>query len=218
MPTDYKRAKAKPRPEPEPSELELTWEIARLFPPQGMWTEEEFFALPDNRHIEFSDGRLEFLPMPTIYHQLIMQFLYEELNAFVQARRLGIVVITGYKVRVRRRKYCEPDVLFISAEHMSGIGKQFCKKVDLVMEVVSEENRPHDIKKKRGEYERAGIPEYWIVDPQEEMITVLVLKPRKKTYMVHGVFGKGDRATSKLLPGFSVDVTTALTQKPELPK
>jgi Uma2 family endonuclease len=218
MPTDYKRAKAKPRPEPEPSELELTWEIARLFPPQGMWTEEEFFALPDNRHIEFSDGRLEFLPMPTIYHQLIMQFLYEELNAFVQARRLGIVVITGYKVRVRRRKYREPDVLFISAEHMSGIGKQFCKIVDLVMEVVSEENRPHDIKKKRGEYERAGIPEYWIVDPEEGTITVLVLEPGTKTYKEHGVFAKGDRATSKVLPGFSVDVTTAVTQKPEMPK
>ena len=217
MATDFQRAKAKPRPEPEPSELELTWEIARLFPPQGMWTEEEFFGLPDNHHIEFSDGRLEFLPMPTIYHQLIMQFLFWELDRFVKARKLGIVVITGYKVRVRRRKYREPDVLFISAEHMSGIGKQYCKKVDLVMEVVSEENRPHDIIKKRGEYARAGIPEYWIVDPEEGTITVLVLKPGQKTYAEHGVFAKGDRATSKLLPGFSVDVTTALTQKPEIP-
>jgi Uma2 family endonuclease len=217
MATDSKRAKAKPRPEPEPSEVELTWEIARLFPPQGMWTEEEFFGLPDNHFIEFSDGRLEFLPLPTIYHQLIMMFLYKALDQFVQTRRLGIVVITGYKVRVRRRKYREPDILFISAEHMSGIGKQFCKKVDLVMEVVSEEYRPHDLVKKRGEYERAGIPEYWIVDPEEGTITVLVLDPRTKTYKEHGVFAKGDRATSKLLPGFSVDVTTALTQKPEIP-
>jgi Uma2 family endonuclease len=218
MATGSKRARAKPRPEPEPSELELTWEIARLFPAQGMWTEEEFFALPDNHRIEFADGRLDFLPTPTIYHQLIMLFLYQELDAFVKAKRSGIVVISGYKVRVRRRKYREPDVLFISAEHMSGIGKQYCKRIDLVVEVVSEENRPHDIKKKRGEYERAGIPEYWIVDPEEETITVLVLEPRTKTYKEHGVFAKGDRATSKLLPGFSVDVTTALTQKPELPK
>jgi Uma2 family endonuclease len=218
MATDYKRAKAQPRPEPEPEpfEAEPTWEIARLFPPQGMWSEEEFFALSDNHGIEFADGRLDFLPMPTIYHQLIMQFLYEELKAFVKARRLGIVVISGYKARVQRRKYREPDILFISAEHMSGIGKQYCKKADLVMEVVSEENRPHDIKKKRGEYARAGIPEYWIVDPEEETITVLVLKPRKKTYAEHGVFAKGDRATSQLLPGFGVDVTTAVTQKPEI--
>jgi Uma2 family endonuclease len=101
---------------------------------------------------------------------------------------------------------------------MSGIGKQYCKKVDLIIEIVSEENRLHDIKKKRGEYERAGIPEYWIVDPEKGTITVLVLRPRKKTYVEHGVFAKGERATSKLLPGFRVDVTTALTQKPELRK
>ncbi len=218
MATGYKKARTKPRPEPEPFEAEPTWEIARLFPPQGMWSEEEFFALPNNHRIEFSNGRLEFLPTPTIYHQLILQFLYEELKAFVKARKLGIVVLTGYKVRVQRRMYREPDILFISAKHMSGTGKQYCKKADLVIEIVSEENRPHDITKKRGEYERGGIPECWIVDPEKETITVLVLKPRKKTYAEHGVFAKGDRATSKLLPGFSVDVTTAVTQKPELPE
>ena len=48
--------------------------------------------------------------------------------------------------------------------------------------------------------------------------TVLVLKPRRKTYVEHGRFTKGMRATSKLLPGFSVNVTTALGQKPEIPK
>src|SRR5262249_52215222 len=59
MATDYKRARAKPRLEPESFEAEPTWEIARLFPPQGMWSEEEFFALPDNHWIEFADGRLD---------------------------------------------------------------------------------------------------------------------------------------------------------------
>jgi len=192
------------------------WQKSQIFPVRYHGTEEEFFALPTNHRIEFADGRLEFLPMPTIYHQLILKFLCYELDAFVTARKLGIVVTSGYKVRVRRGKYREPDILFIKAEHMSGIGKQYCKKVDLVMEVVSEENRPHDIAKKRAEYERAGIPEYWIVDPEEETITVLTLQSRQKTYVEHGVFAKGTRATSKLLPGFSVDVTTALTQKPEI--
>ena len=86
------------------------------------------------------------------------------------------MVITGYKVRLRARKYREPDILFIKAAHRSGIKKQYCEKADLVIEVVSEKNRPHDIKKKRIEYAEAGIPEYWIIDPEEETITVLVLK------------------------------------------
>jgi hypothetical protein len=44
---------------------EPTWEIAHLFPIQGDWTEAEYLALDTNHLIEFSDGHLEFLPMPT---------------------------------------------------------------------------------------------------------------------------------------------------------
>ncbi len=83
------------------------------------------------------------------------------------------------------------------------------------MEIVSESNRPHDLVTKRDEYARAGIPEYWIVDPEQETITIFVLKPRRKTYVEHGAFRKGQRAPSKLLPGFTVDVTAAITQKPD---
>jgi Uma2 family endonuclease len=214
MATGLKSTRRKPAR--NASEPELTWEIARLFPAQGQWTEEEYFALRTNRLIEYSDGRLEFLPMPTIFHQLIMKFICWQLDSFVTARKLGLVVPSGYKVRLRSGKDREPDILFIKAEHMSGIGKQYCDKADLVVEVVSEENRVLDIEIKRVEYAQAGIPEYWIVDPEEETITVLVLKPRRKTYIVHGRFGKGTQATSKALHGFSVDVTTAVTQKPEI--
>jgi len=83
-----------------------------------------------------------------------------------------------------------------------------------VIEVVSDKKRAHDLRKKRLEYARAGIPEYWIVDPQKESITVLVKKTKERTYTEHGRFPKGTRAVSKLLPGFSVEVTEALSQRP----
>jgi Uma2 family endonuclease len=212
MATDLKKSKRRAfRPTSEP---ELTWEIARLFPAQGEWSEEEYFALDNNHRVEYSDGFLEFLPMPTIFHQLILQFLYESLKSFVTAGELGIVVISGYKVRLRARKYREPDFLFIKTAHRSGIKEQYCEKADLVIEVVSDQNRPHDIKTKRVEYAKAGIPEYWIIDPERHEITVLVLKSRQRAYTEFGVFRKGTTAASKLLPGFTVDVTTALSQKP----
>ena len=81
MATGTKRAK--PKPVRESSKSEPTWEIARLFPPQGEWSEGEYFALNTNRLIEFSDGRLEFLPMPTIFHQLIMKFIFMQLDSLV---------------------------------------------------------------------------------------------------------------------------------------
>jgi Uma2 family endonuclease len=212
MATDLRKTKRRAfRPTSEP---ELTWEIARLFPAQGDWTEEEYFALDNNHRVEYSDGFLEFLPMPTIFHQLILQYVYDELKSFITAGALGTVVISGYKVRLRAGKFREPDILFIRSAHRSGIKEQYCEKADLVIEFVSDQNRPHDIKTKRVEYAKAGIPEYWIIDPERQQITVLVLRPRQRAYTEFGVFRKAAQAASKRLPGFTIDVTTAFSQKP----
>jgi Uma2 family endonuclease len=54
---------------------EPTWEIAHLFPPQGAWSEEGYLALPTNHLVEFSDGYIEVLPVPSQSHQWIVLFL-----------------------------------------------------------------------------------------------------------------------------------------------
>jgi Uma2 family endonuclease len=190
------------------------WQATQVFPVRYPCTEEEYLALDYNRLLEYSDGFLEVLPMPTIFHQLILSFLLRQMHDFVAPEELGTVVPAGYKVWVRPGWYREPDILFIRSEHESAIGKDYCTKADLVIEIVSESNRRHDLVTKKDEYAKAGIPEYWIVDPEEETITVFVLKPRRKTYVEHGVYSKGERAESKLLPGFGVDVTASLTQGP----
>jgi Uma2 family endonuclease len=213
MATDLRKPDYQKRSRPQPK-AEPTWEIARLFPAQGDWTEEEYFALASNHFVEFVDGYLEFLPMPTIFHQLLLQYLFKKLDAFVSGNGLGLVVVSGYKVRLRSGKYREPDVLFIKEEHRAGIKKQYCEKVDLVIEVVSDKNRLHDIETKRIEYAKAGIPEYLIIDPKKATITALVLRARSKSYIELGTFRKGQRAASKILRGFTVDVTEALSQKP----
>ena len=68
---------------------EPVWEIATLFPLQGTWSEAAFLALPSNRLLELNDGCLEVLPMPTYFHELIVEFLYDLLRAFVKDRGLG---------------------------------------------------------------------------------------------------------------------------------
>ncbi len=77
------------------------------------------------------------------------------------------------------------------------------------MEVVSPDDPQRDTVTKRREYAQAGIPEYWIVDPREEQITVLTLDGQR--YAVHGQFGMGETATSVLLDGFQVSVTEVFT-------
>jgi Uma2 family endonuclease len=186
-------------PEPE-------WEVARLFPGRGAWTEEEYLDLGTNHIVEFSNGCLDVQSMPTESHQLIVRFLFDTLWAFVRARGLGSVLFAARPVRLWRRKFCEPDVLFMKAENSHRRTEKFWKGADLVMEVVSSDpkDRERDLVTKRYEYSRAGVPEYWIVDPQEQRIVVLALSGG--TYRVHGELGPGVEASSALLPEFRVAV------------
>jgi Uma2 family endonuclease len=192
---------------------EPAWDVARLFPAQGSWSVREYFDLEARagRLVEFDRGRIEVLTMPTMSHQEIMLFLYDALRAFVATGRLGKVMIAGIRVRLWEDKYREPDILFMSAEHAGRISEEEWDGADLVMEVVSQD-RARDLEVKREEYARAGIPEYWIVDPRDRKITVLTLDG--EIYAVHGEFAPGDRATSRLLPGFEVAVAGVFADKP----
>jgi Uma2 family endonuclease len=183
-----------------------TWEIARFYPAQGEWTEAEYLALDTNQLVEFNDGVLEFLPIPTIVHQLLSQFLFLALQGHVSEHNLGTVVFGAYRVRIDEKTQREPDLLFVPKG--GKLQKLFTEDAALVMEVVSEgkENRDRDLLQKRTEYAAAGIPEYWIVDPETTTITVLSLPERGGEYAVHGEFQPGQTATSVLLDGFTVDV------------
>jgi Uma2 family endonuclease len=187
---------------------EPAWDIALLFPTQGQWTEEEYLALDaqTNWMIELSDGCLEILPMPGLLHQRIVKFLFALLDAFVTKHALGEVLFSPLPVRLWKGKMREADLVFFRKGRIKN-SKQPPNGADLAIEVVSEgeKNRERDLVIKREEYAKAGISEYWIVDPQEGIVTVLVLEG--KEYKVHGTFAGGSRATSVLLPGFIVDVT-----------
>jgi Uma2 family endonuclease len=186
-------------PFPEPA-----WDVAHLFPAQGTWSEEEYLALSGNRLVEFSHGTIEVLPMPTIVHQRISAYLYGALLAFTTARGLGEVLYAPLRVQLWPGKFREPDVVFMRSEHAARIGDQYWEGADLVVEVVSDDDPKRDLEIKRDEHAQAGIPEYWIIDRQQGRILVLTLEGT--SYLVHGEFTRGDQATSKLLPGFTIDV------------
>ncbi|TWT73591.1 hypothetical protein Pla123a_39270 [Posidoniimonas polymericola] len=184
-----------------------TWEVATLYPQQGNWSESEYLQLTDsvNRFIEFTDGRVEFLAMPTIEHQRIVRFLYDALRAFVDPRQLGEVLFAVLRVYIREGKYREPDIAFKFAANAAESGERYYRGADLVVEVVSDdqESRKRDYETKIADYAEGGATEYWIVDPQQHKITVLTLDGDR--YFEHRVATDG-QAPSKLLDGFSVDV------------
>ena len=197
---------------PADDQFEPTWEIARLFPAQGTWSEEEYLTLTQgtNHLVEFSHGNLEFLAMPTRTHQKIVFFLSQVLYAFLSTRELGTVLFATLRVRLWEGKFREPDLVVMRAEHRDREHEAFFDGADLVSEVVSDDDPGRDLVTKRREYAQAGIPEYWIVEPQTEMISVLRLEQGQ--YVEHGRFGRGTTATSAVLGELAIDVTGMFDQ------
>ena len=174
-------------------------------PPQGCWDEAHYLWLTDrtSRLVEFTDGYVELLPVPTVAHQAILSLLYDLLNAFLKARG-GFVLFAGLRVRIREGKFREPDLAALRRRSDPRNEPRYWLGADLVAEVVGPDDPARDLVAKRNDYAEAGIPEYWIVDPRVETVTVLTLSGG--AYVEHGVFARGDTATSVLLDGFTVDV------------
>jgi Uma2 family endonuclease len=189
--------------------VEPAWEVALLFPSQGDWRDSDYLALDTNRLVELVDGRLKVLPTPSILHQRIVDYLHNALQRFVERYRLGEALFAPLPVRIRKDTLREPEVIFVSRERLGRPEDKRLDGADLVMEVVSPDDGSYerDYEEKRADYAARKIPEYWIVDPQSERMTVLTLKGRK--YRIHGEFSRGEKATSLLMPGFAIDVTAA---------
>lgn len=183
---------------------EPAWEAAFLLPSQGQWSEADFLKFHTNRMAELVDGRLEILPMPTLKHQRILRWL---LGMFEAAAPAGSVTLFApLPTRLFPGTIREPDLLYIAPENAPGPDVDYPTHIDLALEIVSpgSEARTRDYEHKRRDYARAGITEYWIVDPQEDQVTVLVLQDNH--YVEHGVFQMDDVATSVLLSGLRIDV------------
>lgn len=183
--------------------------VLDLRPIQGLWTEEQYLAMTDHsrRLLEFEDGYLEVLPMPTDKHQAISQFVFLALLAFIQ-RIGGKVQYAPLRLQIRPGKHREPDILLIRDANDPRRQNQYWLGADLVVEIVSPDDPERDTKIKRADYAEASIPEYWIVDPESQTISVLQLAG--EVYVEHGIFGRDEAATSVLLNGFALSVNSIL--------
>lgn len=176
-----------------------------LAPLQGLWSAEQYLKLTDQtrRLIEFTDGQIEVLPMPTQQHQLILAFLYRAFFGFLEPLG-GLVLFAALRLQIRADKFREPDLLLLRSAADPRAQNRFWLGADLVVEIVSADDPQRDTVEKVADYAEAQIPEYWIVNPLDASVTVLTLGGER--YAEHGLFRRGERATSKLLDGFSVSV------------
>ncbi|MCS7288038.1 MAG: Uma2 family endonuclease [Roseiflexaceae bacterium] len=177
--------------------------IVSLEPLQGLWTVEQYLAITDHSRRLYADGTIEILPMPTDRHQVISRFLLFVLHAYIQPLG-GTVLHAPLRLQIREGKFREPDLLLVRRANDPRRQNRYWLGADLVIEIVGPDDPERDTIVKRADYAEAGIPEYWIVDPDAERVTVLTLQ--NNSYVEHGAYHRGAHIQSALLPGLTINV------------
>lgn len=167
-------------------------------------TYEDYAAIPDDgRRHEIIDGEHYVNPAPSPYHQIILARVSFPLFQHVENHQLGLVLFAPVDVLLGEHGIVQPDAMFISTAHAELVGeKKIHGAPDLIVEILSESNRRYDVRIKYEQYERAGVSEYWIVDPDEMEVRVF--------RRVSGKFERidvGDAITTPLLPGFTLPLS-----------
>ncbi len=140
------------------------------------WTYEDLEALPDDgRRYEIVEGVLYEMPGPNGEHSTAIMNLIALLLPFLTT--IGASMRTApTAVFMSGANPVQPDVLAVLPDGPAWVSTRGIEgPPDLIVEVLSPSNRGHDILTKRALYGRAGVREYWIVDPEARTIEVLAL-------------------------------------------
>ncbi len=174
--------------------------------PPVRFTYEDYRLIPeDGKRHEIIDGDEYVAPAPNTRHQRLVGRLFFQLTAHLAQHPLGEVFIAPIDVILSDTDVVQPDVLFLRTDRLALVEKHAVTgPPDLIVEVLSEGNRRHDEVRKRKLYERFGVEEYWIVDPELE--TVKVYRMTKAGYRRVAEWSReaGDTLTTPMLPGFAL--------------
>ncbi len=154
---------------------------------------------------EFAWGTVERLPMVNLRTSDVVEYLFEAIKAFCAAASAGQGEVLTAPHPLAARPLPRTDIVYLSATRVVK-RREYPEGADLVVRDREWErpDRRRDTVDKRADYALGGIPEYWIVDPDERTITVLALEGA--AYREAGIYHPGDKAASVLLDGLLVDV------------
>jgi Uma2 family endonuclease len=175
-------------------------------PRQGSWTYSHYAALPDDgARYEIANGVLYMAPAPNLYHQEIAGEIFAHLRTYLQTTGLGRAFIAPVDVELSPGDVFQPDVLvLLQASRYKEHTQRIIGAPDLVVEVASPKTAPFDRQQKYERYAYNGIPEYWIVDPRNRIVELLVLEAGQ--YYSLGVFSSPVTLPSRILPGLPTRV------------
>lgn len=168
-------------------------------------TYDDYLLFPEDgcRH-ELIDGRHFATPTPDLRHQTLLLNLALALSPFVRERKLGFVWVPSIEVVLSDHDVVQPDLVAVFKDRLHLLNEQNLRGApDLVAEVLSPSTRERDLSSKLRLYECSGVPEYWVIDPDED--TAAIYRSGEGEYKLWALLSakQGHELSSPLLPGWA---------------
>lgn len=169
-------------------------------------TYEDFCALPEDGNVhEIIDGVHYMNPAPVPGHQRVLVFLSHIFADYLEKHPIGEVFVAPLDILLSEHDIVEPDLIYISNTKRGIIGdKNIQGMPELLVEILSPSTRRKDFTLKKDLYERRGVLEYWIVDPDADQVQLY--ERSKGRLLLQQVAGRDDVITTPLLPGLEIRV------------
>ncbi|RSK55149.1 Uma2 family endonuclease [Bacillus canaveralius] len=185
---------------------------------QGNLTYADYLALDDDVRYEVIDGRVyNMSPAPTTKHQAVQRELLTEFNIYLRGKQCSVfgspidVCFADEDNDIKKiKEWVEPDLVVVCDKNKIQ-EKRIVGVPDLIIEILSNSTAKKDKIIKFNRYQRAGVKEYWIVDPSNENIDVYLLE--NGTFKHSGIYFRDDRIPVYLFEEFSIDLTNIFREE-----
>jgi Uma2 family endonuclease len=172
-------------------------------------TYDDFVLFPDDgkRH-EIIDGEHYVTPSPNLKHQKVSGNLYLLIGVWLEQHPIGQIFYAPFDVVFSCYDVVEPDQLYVTTARAAEVLTSANVKgaPDLVIEIGSPSTRKRDETIKRHLYERSGVSEYWVIDPELDLVRVYRREAEGFGRAIEMSNDAGDILTTPLLPGLAVSL------------
>ena len=149
--------------------------MSEAFAHANIYTEEDYYNLPEDVRAELIDGQIYYMAAPSRVHQEILGFLFKKIANYIDSKEGSCKVYPSpFAVKLFSeddKNVVEPDISVICDPNKL-TDKGCTGAPDWIVEIISPSNSSHDYVRKLNLYMDAGVREYWIVDPGNQTILV----------------------------------------------
>jgi Uma2 family endonuclease len=170
------------------------------------FTYDDYLALPDDgKRYEIIEGEVSVTPAPTPRHQTIQLRLGSLLLAYLDRSSMGRVFVSPIDLALSMVDVVQPDILFVARDRAHIIAKKNIVGIpNLIVEILSPSSTTRDQREKLKLYQRYGLPEYWIVDPETKRVAVYLFGDGRlnKSHTLKA----GQQVATNQMPGLTLEV------------